>query len=122
MVLAGTGDSTQPYYDGWLYANGRLLSVPETIEHWRSLHGCTQQDGKLLPHREAGDRTRVVLIEWSNCKSGARLRLYRVMGGGHQLPSLTGDNNPMAEQRFGLRNRDIETAKEVWDHVKGYSR
>jgi polyhydroxybutyrate depolymerase len=100
MAIAGTNDPMQAY-DGWLLANGRLLSVPETMEFWRSLLGCTKQDGKLLPHRDNGDRTRVVLIEWSSCRSGAHLRLYRVNGGGHQLPSLTGTNNPMSEQRFG---------------------
>jgi polyhydroxybutyrate depolymerase len=48
MVVAGTNDPVQAY-DGWLLANGRLLSVPETMEFWRTLHGCTKQDGKLLP-------------------------------------------------------------------------
>jgi polyhydroxybutyrate depolymerase len=121
MVIAGTNDPVQAY-DGWLLANGRLLSVPETMELWRPLHGCTKQDGKLLPHRDNGDRTRVVLIEWSNCRSGAHLRLYRVNDGGHQIPSLTGTNNPMSEQRFGFRNRDIEMAEEVWAFFKSYSR
>jgi polyhydroxybutyrate depolymerase len=121
MVIAGTNDSTQGY-DGWLFAAGRLLSVPETMEYWRALHGCAQQDGKLLPHRDNGDPTRVALIEWSKCKNGVRLRLYRVNGGGHQLPSLTAIANPQAEQRWGLRNRDIETAEEVWAYVKDYTR
>lgn len=121
MVLAGTNDGTQPY-DGWLFPTGRLLSVPETMEYWRVLHGCSQQDRKLLPHRDREDRTRVVLVEWSNCNAGVRLRLYRVNGGGHQLPSLGANADIQSEQRWGLRNRDIETAEEVWTYVKGYRR
>jgi polyhydroxybutyrate depolymerase len=121
MVLAGTNDGTQPY-DGWLFPTGRLLSVPETMEYWRVLHGCSQQDRKLLPHRDREDRTRVVLVEWSNCNAGVRLRLYRVNGGGHQLPSLGAIADIQSEQRWGLRNRDIETAEEVWTYVKGYRR
>ena len=63
-----------------------------------------------------------MLIEWNGCRSGARLRLYRVVGGGHQMPSLKAVNNPMSETRFGLRNRDFETADEVWAFFKQFSR
>ena len=121
MALAGTNDGVQSY-DGWLGSLGRLLSVPETMEFWRSLHGCTQQERDLLPHRDNRDRTRVLLVEWSNCKSGARLRLYRVNSGGHQIPSLTAIASPESEQRWGWRSRDVETAEEVWAYVKGYVR
>jgi polyhydroxybutyrate depolymerase len=121
MALAGTGDWTQAY-DGWLGGMGRLLSVPETMEFWRALHGCRQQDRRMLPHRDDRDRTHVVLVEWNACKSGARLRLYRVNGGGHQLPSLTVVADTQSEQRWGLRNRDLETAEEVWRYVKDYTR
>jgi polyhydroxybutyrate depolymerase len=121
MVLAGTSDWTQSY-DGWLAELGRLLSVPETMEFWRSLHGCTQQDRKILPHRDNRDRTHVVLVEWNNCQSGARLRLYRINGGGHQIPSLTAIADAESEQRWGWRNRDVETAEEIWAYVKGHVR
>jgi polyhydroxybutyrate depolymerase len=121
MALAGTNDWAQSY-DGWLTEMGRLLSVPETMEFWRALHGCGQQDRWMLPHRDDRDRTRVVLIEWSGCKSGARLRLYRINGGGHQIPSLTAIADAQSEQRWGLRSRDVETAEEVWTYVKGYAR
>jgi polyhydroxybutyrate depolymerase len=121
MAIAGTNDSVQGY-DGWVFATGRLLSVPETMEFWREQHGCTRQDGKLLPHHDNRDRTRIALVEWSNCKSGARLRLYRVNGGGHQLPSLTAIADAQSEQRWGLRSRDVETAEEVWAYAKDYTR
>jgi polyhydroxybutyrate depolymerase len=121
MTLAGTNDWAQAY-DGWIAATGRLLSVPETMEFWRALHGCGQQDRQMLPHRDDRDRTRVILVEWSDCRSGARLRLYRVNGGGHQIPSLTAIADAQSEQRWGLRNRDVETAEEVWAYVKGYAR
>jgi polyhydroxybutyrate depolymerase len=92
------------------------------MEFWREQHGCTRQDGKLLPHHDDRDRTRIALVEWSNCKSGARLRLYRVNGGGHQLPSLTAIADAQSVQRWGLRSRDMETAEEVWAYAKDYAR
>jgi polyhydroxybutyrate depolymerase len=121
MVIAGTADDRQPF-GGSQGPNGRLLSVPDTMNFWRTQHGCTKREGRRLPHRDPEDPTQVVLVEWSNCASGAPPRLYRIEGGGHQTPSLTGANNPMSEQRFGLRNRDIETSKEVWAFFKNISR
>jgi polyhydroxybutyrate depolymerase len=120
MVVAGTMDRSQPY-DGWLFPHGRLLSVPETLEYWRAQNGCTKVDEKDLPHREASDRTRIWLFQWTDCRDGARLQLYRVNSGGHQVPSFT-PNSEQEAKKMGWRNRDIETADEIWSFVKAFSR
>lgn len=111
MVLAGTADSTQSFA-GAQADHGRLLSVPETMDFWRTRYGCAGRDVRRLPHRDPADRTQVTLLDWKGC--AARLRLYRIEGGGHQIPSIGGADNPMLEQKFGPRNRDIDTADEVW--------
>jgi polyhydroxybutyrate depolymerase len=121
MVIAGTADQMQSF-GGAQLANGRLLSIPETIDFWRLRYGCSGRDVRRLPHRDEADRTQVMLLEWRGCQSGSKLRLYRVEGGGHQLPSLIGTANPMSEEKFGLRNRDIETAEEVWAFFKDLAR
>jgi polyhydroxybutyrate depolymerase len=121
VVIAGTHDATQ-WYDGWIYRVGRLLSVPESLEFWRARHGCTGQQARLLPHRRADDRTRVALIEWTGCTGAAPLRLYRVQGGGHQLPSRAGRRAPLSDPRLGARNADIETAEEAWAFFKRHAR
>jgi polyhydroxybutyrate depolymerase len=120
MVVAGTMDHVQPY-DGWLFPRGRLLSVPETLEYWRVQNGCTKQDEKGIPHREASDRTGVWVFRWTDCRDDARLQLYRVNSGGHQVPSFTPNSEEQAK-KFGRRNRDIETADEIWAFVKAFSR
>jgi len=120
MVLAGTADKVLPF-DGKRFPKARLLSVPETMDFWRKAHGCTARQQKTLPHREASDPTRIEATTWSECKTGARLVLYRVEGGGHRLPSLASEEPP-AEKRAGPRNRDIETADEIWEFVRGFSR
>jgi polyhydroxybutyrate depolymerase len=120
MMLASVNDPVQAY-DGWLFPKGRQLSVPETMEFWRTLHGCARQDWAPLPHRVASDRTRVALVEWNGCKSGARLLLYRISGGGHELPTMT-ETEATRPPRWGLRNQDIETAEVVWAYFKDYVR
>jgi polyhydroxybutyrate depolymerase len=111
MVVAGTNDPVQAY-DGWIFPGFRLISVPETLEFWRRLHGCTGQQARLLPHRDPTDTTRVLRIDWTGCPRPTALRLFRVQGGGHQLPSQAATEG--LPPRFGSRARDVETAEEVW--------
>jgi polyhydroxybutyrate depolymerase len=119
MVVAGTADPVQAF-GGGNGLQGRLLSVPDTMNFWRLLHGCTGRTARALPHRDAADTTQVTLVEWSGCHDGAVL-LYRVAGGGHQPPSLA-PGNAEAATHFGPRNRDIETADEIWKFFTDASR
>lgn len=119
MVLAGTNDPIQ-VYDGWIEQQGRLLSVPETMEFWRRLHGCNAQDEHMLPHRDPADPTHVQVIDWLDCKTGAPLRLYRVHGGGHRIPKLTEDRR--RDEENGVRSRDLDTPAEIWSFFKAYRR
>jgi polyhydroxybutyrate depolymerase len=121
MLIAGTNDYMLPY-DGWLYPNGRVLSVVETLEHWRRLSGCSGQTFKRLPHLNRDDRTRVEVIEWTGCRKGAELRLFKVVGGGHRTPRLSLDDNPATAHKFGRRNYDFEAAEEIWKFVKQYAK
>jgi polyhydroxybutyrate depolymerase len=120
LLIAGTSDNVE-VYDGWIFPVGRLMSVVETIEYWRVLAGCTGQQAGLLPHLNSSDRTRVGVINWTGCRKETGIRFYKVIGGGHQVPSLAGIGNPMSEQRFGPRNRDIESAAEIWSFLKQFS-
>mgnify|MGYP005640735871 CR=1 FL=1 len=116
LVLAGSADLVQRY-DGWLLSRGRLLSVPETMEFWRSRFGCTGQKSKPLPRLDANDRTQGIgVVHWTGCTAGSALVLYRVFGGGHVLPMLS----PMSwsGQFARAQNRDIETAETVWSFFK----
>jgi polyhydroxybutyrate depolymerase len=121
MLIAGTNDNVLKY-DGWIYPAGRQVSVAETLEYWRVLDGCTgQEGGSLLPHLNPDDGTRVAVIRWTGCHKGTAVLLYKVIGGGHQVPSLARANDPKNEQKFGSHNRDIESAEEIWSFVKQFS-
>ena len=118
MVVAGTADNSQSFGGGQGLV-GHLLSVPETMSYWSRLHDCTGRTTHALPHRNADDQTRVTLIDWTGCHAGGQVRLYRVEGGGHQIPSFATDSSEEGVKRFGLRNRDIETADEIWTFFRG---
>jgi polyhydroxybutyrate depolymerase len=120
MVVAGTSDRVQSFAGGQ-GQRGRLLSVPETMDFWRLLHGCDSRSDLPIPHRDPADPTRIVLIEWSGCKDGAKVRLYRVEGGGHQVPSFVPSSDDTS-RRFGPRNGDIETADEIGNFIRNVPR
>jgi polyhydroxybutyrate depolymerase len=121
FAVNGTGDPIQRY-DGWLFPTGRLLSVPETMEFWRLRHGCTGQKATPLPHRFATDPTRMLLVEWTGCRTEGAVRLYRVEAGGHRVPSLEPAPDDDWAKRAGPRSRDIETIDEFWSFARRFSR
>lgn len=121
VVFAGTADKIVRY-DGALRGETRIVSIPETLEFWRRHHGCTSQSVTDVPHRDPTDPTRVERIDWSHCTTGAAepLRLYRVEGGGHTLPTLA-PHPAEAEARDGRRNRDFEASEVAWEFLKQWS-
>ena len=122
MMVNGTSDDTL-LYDGFLSEDYRQLSVPETLEYWRRIDGCTgEEDIKMLPHLNDHDRTRASLFNWTGCRAGTGVRFYRIENGGHRWPRFveSGNTDPIKGIRFGGRNGDIETSVEVWDFLKQY--
>ena len=120
MVIAGTNDLSLPY-DGWIFPTGRELSVPETLEHWRRLHGCDGQEARLLEDRQPDDDSRVREVVWTGCVREGTVKLLRVEGGGHTTPSF----EPVPEEwraEAGGHNQDIESADEVWRFVSQFRR
>ena len=119
MSVAGTDDHAERY-DGDTTPNGRLLSVPETMEFWRNVDGCGDETAHQMPHLHNTDPTEINMIEWQGCGSDTALKLYRVHHGGHQLPSFA-DSTKDIDAHFGLRNHDMDTAEAVWAFVSKYS-
>ena len=120
MVIAGTNDRILPY-DGWLFPTGREISIPETMEHFRLLHGCTGQTAELRDDMDTGDGGRVLEVVWTGCRAPNAVKLLRVEGGGHNWPSL--EPLPEAWRGWsGAHNRDIESAEEIWTFLRQFRR
>ncbi len=118
MVIAGTFDAVLPY-DGWIFPMGRELSIPETMEHFRRLNGCTGQEGALRYDRDGWDDSRVLEMRWTGCTVEGAVKLLKVKGGGHNWPSY----EPLSSEWrkwAGAHNRDIESAEEIWKFVRRF--
>ena len=118
MVIAGTFDAVLPY-DGWIFPTGRELSIPETLEHFRRLNGCTGQEGALRYDRDGWDDSRVLEMRWTGCTVEGAVKLLKVKGGGHNWPSY--EPLPSEWRKWaGAHNRDIESAEEIWKFVRRF--
>ncbi len=110
LHLHGTHDKVLPY-EGWIFPNGREVSVPEVMEHWRRLHGCTGQTGRLLDDIDPDDGSIVAEMIWTGCNSPEPVKRYKVINGGHSIPALDARQRSDPDRRI---NRDIDTLGMVW--------
>jgi polyhydroxybutyrate depolymerase len=121
LVMAGTNDPIV-VYDGWIRSQYRQYSVPEMFEFWRRKHGCTGQKASLMPHRETEmNPTRTLIVEWTGCVIDRALILYRIQGGGHQVPSLAAVSQASLRSA-GAQSRDFDAAEEIWKFFERFSR
>ena len=118
-VIAGTADRSLPY-DGWVLPNGRLLSVPETLDFWRRQHGCTEQSDKSLPASERSESQdpadRLDRLPTAGQRQALPDRRRRAPG------AERGSQARAMDQDFGIRNHDIEAAEELWRFVSRFTR
>ena len=123
MVLGGTADRSMPY-GGAKLRSGSLVSMGDTIGYWRQVNKCDRFQVRPVPHRDSDDPTRVTLMHWARCADGVEIVSYRIEGGGHRAPSLAAASEAEREWELkaGARNRDIETAEEVWSFFRRFSR
>jgi polyhydroxybutyrate depolymerase len=123
MMLAGTADGSMPY-GGFKLQFGGLVSVPATVEYWRQVNKCGESQVTPVPHRDANDPTSVEVMHWPTCADGTSVVSYRIEGGGHRTPSLAPASEAEREwvQVVGAKNRDIETAEEVWKFFQRFAR
>jgi polyhydroxybutyrate depolymerase len=85
-MFNGTADPLVPYDGGgvgFLGGRGSVWAAEETAVFMADVNACAAARALPLP---AGSRVHVTRIEWTYCRSGSPVALYRFDGGGHQVP------------------------------------
>ncbi len=109
MHVHGTDDRVLPY-DGWIFASGREVSVPEVTEHFRTLHGCIGQERQMLENLDPNDGSRVEEMTWTGCTRDGAVLSYKVIGGGHDVPDI----DAVQPDEGQKTNRDLDTMSVMW--------
>ncbi len=116
----GTDDRFVPYGGGEILgraADGRVLSVEETVALWARLNGCpgAVQRFNLAP-LDPADATRVRRSTYSTCHLGSEVTLYTIEGGGHTWPGTA----PLP--LLGPTSRQINATQVIWEFFERHRR
>lgn len=120
MIVNGTEDPLMPY-DGGAVAKDRgvVISTRETVLWWidankADLNGLVSRD---LPDLDPDDGCRIREEFYPASEEGASVRLYRVEGGGHTLPGLSGGGifQQVATRLLGPVCRDADGVLLAWN-------
>lgn len=80
LMMNGTEDQKVPWQGGNLFY-GSILSVPDSIDFWRTHNNCPAQP---QTKRLAGDR--VEIARYTNCQDNTEVELVKLEGAGHVWP------------------------------------
>jgi polyhydroxybutyrate depolymerase len=109
VTINGSADPLEPYEGGevsWISGGGSLWSVSQTTDFFVRVNGCAGSTQRVLPQRDSKSPTRVTEIRWDGCRSGMPVALYRIDGGGHQIPGAP----VLPTFLFGQSTKDISAA------------
>jgi polyhydroxybutyrate depolymerase len=86
IMFNGTNDPLVPYDGGgvgFLGGRGSVWAAEETAEFMADVNACEAVRAMPLP---IGTRVQVTRLEWTLCRTGSSVTLYRMDGAGHQVP------------------------------------
>jgi polyhydroxybutyrate depolymerase len=86
VMFNGTADPVVPYRGGQVGLTGsygEVWPVERTAAFLAWANGCARHVERAIG--SDGAATRVTRLDWSPCRSGQPVTLYRVEGGGHQV-------------------------------------
>jgi polyhydroxybutyrate depolymerase len=87
LMINGTKDLAVYYQGDVKTKRGALISVPETVNFWRSLDKCTSPaQVKQLPDPNPRDRFQVKSSHYSDCSGSSEVMLTDIVYGGHSWP------------------------------------
>ncbi len=121
LIMNGTADPMMPWKGGPVRVlrkeYGEVLSTDETVQYWLRATGLekVQPETKKLENRTLNDRSTVEVDIYRDSQRRLEIVLYRIVGGGHNLP---GGQTPDRPLLLGPKNMDINAMEEVWAFFK----
>ena len=121
MFINGTEDPLLPY-DGGTIGNppnethGTAMPVEDAVNLWIKLDSCsTDYTYYEFPDLDTKDKSTVVKYVYPGGKNNTEVVFYKVIGGGHAIPSIAEQYSWIWETYVGKQNHDIEAVYEIWN-------
>lgn len=114
MEIHGTTDNTIAYT-----GNSTYLHVDSLIKHWVCVNNCNDTPViDTLTDASTTDNCIPYHYVYSGGTDGSTVELYKIIGGGHQVPS---DSITANAYGIGNRNMDFKASKVIWEFFRKYS-
>ncbi len=120
LIMNGTADPMMPWDGGSVRVLGKeygeVLSTAATVKYWvKAADLAEPPETRRLVDRFSDDRSTVEVDVYRKSQKTLEVVLYRVVGGGHNLP---GGQTPDRPFLLGPKNMDINGMEEVWAFFK----
>lgn len=121
LFMYGTQDPLIPP-DGGAMEEGRgaLYSAQESIRVWARWNGIADAAPQKhdVPDRDPEDGVRLEYTALTDPDTGVSVAAYRMVGGGHAIPSIVMPQPWWLTALYGRRSHDIEAAEAMWDFFR----
>lgn len=122
LLMNGTEDNWVPYEGGPLGPltdGGSTIGTDSTITFWRNHNNCTDNFEQTdFPDIDPFDNSTATRYRYAECNDAAEVVLYRIEGGGHLIPGMESNTNPIF--LLGYINYDISAAEEIWGFFSSF--
>lgn len=122
LMINGTDDPGTPWLGGTIKLadniTSEVLSAPESFEHWSMLGDCALPITGMPRDTAPNDGTKFIRHLARECRDGAEVRLYEVVGGGHTWPG----GDALGQRAVGKVSREINAADSIWEFFARYGR
>lgn len=106
IYFHGTDDPIVPHAGG-LAQGVPVASVPTVMADWAKHNGCSPDPTS----ERTGD---VDAVQWQQCRLGADVDYYEVLGGGHTWPGAPSYVADAIEPRFGITSESVDATEAMW--------
>ncbi len=136
LYMNGTEDPLVPYNGGEIKVDlfprlnralgrsttkrGKCIPTNEAVALWVKRNGITTSPTvRGLADKEPYDGSTIELTMWERGQQETAVALYKVVGGGHNIP---GGIQYLPQRIIGRTNRDIEGFEILWQFFRRYAR
>ncbi|MEJ2118838.1 MAG: hypothetical protein P8Y36_13500 [Alphaproteobacteria bacterium] len=112
IMVNGTDDPLVPYMGGrvgFRGGRGEVRGVEQTAKLFAAKNDCRDRTERPVADRSILDGTTVTRVTWSKCRRAKNVMLYRIEGGGHQIPG----GRTILRLLLGRTNHDISAADAI---------
>jgi polyhydroxybutyrate depolymerase len=123
LIMNGTDDPMMPWNGGPVTVLGKtygtVLSTDRTVRYWvEAAQLPPKPTTRVLKDRSPDDRCTVEVVEYSAPNHPVEVVLYRIRGGGHNLP---GANTPDRPRLLGRKCEDIVGMEVIWSFFQKHT-